>query len=121
MAEWPNPHQPVPEAQVPDYLKWAFEKAKGGGNTHPTVKPVSLMRWLVRLACPEGGVVLDPYCGSGTTCVAAVEEGRHYIGIDRDPEFHKLATRRIDHIAEEVGERRTQQAATAMMDDLPQE
>jgi DNA modification methylase len=50
---------------------------------HPTVKPIALMRYLVRLVTPKGGVVLDPYCGSGTTCVAAVEEGVYFIGIDK--------------------------------------
>ena len=48
------------------------------GNPHPTVKPIELMRWLVRLACPPGGLVLDPTIGSGTTGAAAVLEGRRF-------------------------------------------
>jgi site-specific DNA-methyltransferase (adenine-specific) len=63
---------------------------RGMKNTHPTVKPVDLMRWLVRLVTPPGGVVLDPYCGSGTTLVAAAWEGRGYIGSDRDDEGEYL-------------------------------
>lgn len=55
----------------------------GAKNDHPMVRPVELMRWLVRLVCPPGGVVLDPFCGSGTTGVAAVEEGMGFVGVDR--------------------------------------
>jgi len=51
-------------------------------NGHPTVKPVALMRWLVRLITPPGGTVLDPYCGSGTTGIACKEEGFNFVGID---------------------------------------
>ncbi len=66
------------------------------GNHHPTVKPVDLMRWLVRLVCPPGGVVLDPFMGSGTTGVACRLEGFGFIGIDREPEYVELARQRID-------------------------
>lgn len=69
---------------------------RGEGNTHPTVKPVSLMRYLIRLVTPAGGSTLDPYCGSGTTGIAAKLEGRGFIGIEREPEFYKLAERRIN-------------------------
>lgn len=65
-----------------------------GTNKHPTVKPIALMRWLVRLVTPKGGTVLDPYCGSGSTLVAAVQEGFGYVGIERDPEFHRVAEMR---------------------------
>lgn len=62
------------------------ERTHGGRveNKHPTVKPVALMRWLARLVTPPGGFVLDPFCGSGTTLVACVEEGFDVIGIDSD-------------------------------------
>jgi len=59
-------------------------------NSHPTVKPVEVMRWLVRLVTPPNGVVLDPFCGSGTTLVAAAWEGRGYIGSDKDTEGEYL-------------------------------
>lgn len=65
-----------------------------GTNKHPTVKPLAVMRWLVRLVTPKGGTVLDPYCGSGTTCLAALEEGCRFIGIERDPESHQVAVLR---------------------------
>jgi site-specific DNA-methyltransferase (adenine-specific) len=70
---------------------------KKAWNHHPTVKPVALMRWLVRLVCPEGGTVLDPFMGSGTTGVACIREGRSFIGIEREPEYHAIAEARIAH------------------------
>lgn len=66
-----------------------------GTNLHPTVKPQALMRWMVRLVTPKDGTVIDPYCGSGSTLVAAVNEGFDYIGIERDPEFHRVAELRL--------------------------
>ena len=64
-------------------------------NHHPTVKPVALMRWLVRLVTPPGGVVLDPFLGSGTTLVAARLEGFDGIGIEQEAEYVEIAKRRI--------------------------
>jgi DNA modification methylase len=66
-------------------------------NDHPTVKPLDLMRWLVTLVTPPGGVVLDQFMGSGSTGVAAVELGFSFIGIDRDPHYVEIARRRIGH------------------------
>jgi DNA modification methylase len=66
-------------------------------NPHPTVKPIALMRWLVRLIVPPGQVVLDPFVGTGTTAIAAALEGRDYIGIELDPHYARLARVRIDH------------------------
>lgn len=64
-------------------------------NQHPTVKPVELMRWLVRLVAPPGGIVLDPFTGSGTTGIAAALEDRDFIGIEREPEYVAIAEARI--------------------------
>ncbi len=64
-------------------------------NTHPTVKPVDLMRWLCRLITPPGGIVLDAFMGSGTTGVAALEEKFRFIGIEREPAYYEIAKRRI--------------------------
>lgn len=64
-------------------------------NTHPTVKPVKLMRYLCRLITPPGGVVLDPFMGSGTTGIAAVQEGFQFIGIEREQEYAAIAEARI--------------------------
>ena len=64
-------------------------------NFHPTVKPVGLMRWLVRLVTPPGGVVVDTFLGSGTTCVAAEKEGLKSIGIEFSPEYAGICKARI--------------------------
>jgi len=64
-------------------------------NHHPTVKPIDLMRWLVRLVTPPGGIVLDPFTGSGTTGCAAVVEGFRFIGIEREDEYATIAEARI--------------------------
>lgn len=64
-------------------------------NVHPTVKPVNLMRWLVRLVTPTGGLVLDPFTGSGTTGIAAHLEGCRFLGIEREPAYVAIARARI--------------------------
>ena len=67
-------------------------------NHHPTVKPIELMRYLVRLTkTPTGGIVLDPFMGSGTTGIACVLEERDFIGIEREPEYVEIAEKRIAH------------------------
>lgn len=66
-------------------------------NTHPTVKPIELMRWLCRLVTPPNGVVLDPFMGSGSTGVAALLEGFHFVGIEREAEYAAIANARITH------------------------
>jgi site-specific DNA-methyltransferase (adenine-specific) len=71
-------------------------------NNHPTVKPLSLMKWLVSLACPPGGLVLDPFCGSGSTGVACVYEGMRFIGVEQDESYVQIARARIEHALKEV-------------------
>ena len=66
-------------------------------NHHPTVKPTALMRWLCRLVTPPGGIVLDPFAGSGSTGKAAVLEGFGFVGIEREPEYFEIMRRRIEH------------------------
>ena len=66
-----------------------------GGNHHPTVKPTALMRYLCRLVTPPGGVVLDPFTGSGSTGKAAVSEGFDFVGIEREAEYVEIARARI--------------------------
>ena len=65
-------------------------------NNHPTVKPVAVMRWLVRLVTPPGGVVLDPFMGSGTTGIAAVKEEMRFVGIEMSEDYLGIARARID-------------------------
>lgn len=70
---------------------------KGTNNTHPTVKPSDLMRYLCRLVTPRGGTVLDPFMGSGSTGKAAVLEGFNFTGIEQSPEYFKIAESRINN------------------------
>ena len=64
-------------------------------NVHPTVKPVKLMKYLCRLITPKGGTVLDPFMGSGSTGIAAKDEGFEFIGIEREKEYFEIAERRV--------------------------
>lgn len=73
-------------------------------NNHPTVKPTELMRYLCRLITPPGGVVLDPFMGSGSTGKAAVLEGFNFTGIELDADYFKIAKARIEHVREEKPE-----------------
>lgn len=66
-------------------------------NDHPTVKPIAVMRWLVRLITPPGGVVLDPFLGSGTTALAALDERMRFIGIDITERYLEIARYRVSH------------------------
>lgn len=70
---------------------------EGDKCTHPTVKPIALMRYLCRLVTPPGGIVLDPFTGSGTTGCAATLEGFGFVGIEREAEYAEIARRRVEH------------------------
>ena len=71
--------------------------AKVWKNNHPTVKPTDLMAYLCRLVTPPGGVVLDPFMGSGSTGKAAVREGFRFVGIEREEGYIAIARSRIEH------------------------
>jgi site-specific DNA-methyltransferase (adenine-specific) len=71
------------------------ERPRDGETAHPTVKPLDLMRWLVRLVTPPGGVVLEPFAGSGTTAEACVIEGFRCIAIEREPSYLPLIVARL--------------------------
>jgi hypothetical protein len=75
------------------------ERPKVDGVAHPTVKPLALMAWLIRLVTPPGGVVLDPFAGSGTTVEAALTEGVRCITIEREAEYLPLILARIERQA----------------------
>src|SRR5690606_37163254 len=75
------------------YCAKASKKERGEGNNHPTVKPVKLMEYLITLITPPNGIVLDPFFGSGTTGVAAVTLGLHYIGFELDKTYCDIATK----------------------------
>lgn len=76
-------------------------------NHHPTVKPIELMRYLCRMITPPDGVVLDPFCGSGSTLCAASMEGFRFIGIEREEEYVQIAQARVNHWTPEPTEPET--------------
>ena len=67
------------------------------GNFHCTTKPLSLMRWLIKLITPPGGIILDPFAGSGSTCVAAEQLGFQWIGIEMEHEYVEISRLRIEY------------------------
>lgn len=79
------------------YCAKASKADRGEGNIHSTVKPTNLMRYLCRLVTPPGGIVLDPFMGSGSTGKAAILEGFQFIGIEREAEYLAIAEARISH------------------------
>lgn len=71
------------------------ERPRDGGTAHPTVKPLDLMRWLVRLVTPPGGTVLEPFAGSGTTAEACIVEGFKCVAIEREADYLPLIVQRL--------------------------
>ena len=78
------------------YCPKVSKSERGKDNTHPTVKPQELMKYLCRLVTPKGGTVLDPFMGSGSTGMAAKDEGFEFIGIERENEYFEIAEKRIN-------------------------
>lgn len=78
-------------------------RTSGAKNNHPTVKPIALMRYLCRLVTPPNGVVLDPFTGSGSTGVAATLEGFNFLGAEMDPNFHTIASARLQQARTDSG------------------
>ena len=84
---------PLPASPVPDVLDWQYS----GNRLHPTQKPVQPLKTLIGAFTKPGDVVLDPFCGSGSTVVAAQELGRKFIGIELDEQHHRTASNRLQH------------------------
>ena len=82
-----------------DYRRGDTKPTTERKNTHPTVKPVELMKYLCRLVTPKGGTVLDPFMGSGSTGMAAKDEGFDFIGIEKEREYYDIAEARIKKTA----------------------
>jgi len=80
---------------IPQVTLQAMVESKASGNNHPTVKPVALMRYLIKLVTPQGGKVLDPFTGSGSTGMAAVELDYDFTGCELDPDYVHIAETRI--------------------------
>lgn len=99
-----TPDQHTPLAYVPDVgivqshsvIHHIAEKIKDQGNNHPTVKPVELMKYLIKLVTPPNGKVLDPFNGSGSTGMAAVSLGHEYVGCELDPNYVDISIKRIE-------------------------
>jgi DNA modification methylase len=79
------------------------KRVGSGAREHQTQKPIDLMQKLIRVVTPHGGVVLDPFAGSGSTGVAAVLEGRRFIGIERDAQHFETACRRVEEAVSKAG------------------
>ena len=90
-------------------------------NEHPTVKSLKLMRYLVKLVTPSGGRVIDPFAGSGTTLVAALEEDFDCLGIENDPESLPILQNRVRNAYEREEERRGQEEAFNMIFEFESE
>jgi site-specific DNA-methyltransferase (adenine-specific) len=82
---------PLPEEPLPDVLDWRYT----GNRLHPTQKPVDVLRPFVETYCRSGGVVLDPFCGSGSTLVAAKDAGRDFVGIELELRHYYTACKRL--------------------------
>lgn len=100
VGKWMTHSQPASEGGASRFFYVAkapkSERPVVDGTAHPTVKPLTLMRWLVRMVTPPGGTVLDPFAGSGTTLEAAMLEGFNVIGIEREADYLPLIQARID-------------------------
>lgn len=81
----------APPAPIADVISWSYT----GNRLHPTQKPLSILRPFIEAFCPADGVVLDPFCGSGSTLVAAKDCGRHFVGIDLEPRHCETAGLRL--------------------------
>ena len=102
----------MPEHAKPEYcLQYDRGQTRAQGkrvrNTHPTVKPVALMSYLVTIGSRSDDVVLDPFVGSGTTCIAAELLGRRWIGVELDAEYARIARARLRRWQTANGQRTT--------------
>jgi len=101
-----------PEHQKYFYAPRATRKEKGEGNDHPTVKPVNLMSYLIKIYSSINSTVLDPFCGSGSTGVAAIRESRNFVGIDLTEHYVEIARQRC------ADEELSQDASNALVNAL---
>lgn len=87
-----NPLPPAKNDMLEDVrARWIYTQ----NAHHPTEKPVSNLKQFIQCFCPAGGLVLDPFAGSGSSCVAAQQAGRDYLGIEIDPAYHSVAAQRV--------------------------
>ena len=91
----------MPQHQKYFYAPRATRKERKEYNNHPTPKPISLMEYLIKIYCPEDKIVLDPFCGSGSTGIAALLNNRKFIGIDMEEEYISISEKRIFDFVEQ--------------------
>ena len=94
---------------IPNYQKYFYcpkvtQKERMAFNTHPTVKPVDLMKYLIKLVAPKGSHILDPFAGSGSTGMACKQMGYEFTGIEQDENYCEIARRRIEATREDKKE-----------------
>lgn len=87
----------LPEHQKYFYAPRVTRKERGEYNDHPTPKPIALMSYLCKIYCPPGRTVIDPFCGSGSTGIGALLEGRYFLGIDMEEKYISISEKRIRH------------------------
>lgn len=85
---------PLPASPLPDVMNWKYT----GNRHHPTEKPVTCLQPLIESFTTPAGIVLDPFAGSASTCVAAALSGRRYVGIELLPEYHAAGQRRLAQV-----------------------
>ena len=83
-----------PEAPISDVMPWTYS----GNHHHPSEKAVKTLQPLIEAFSQSGGLVLDPFCGSASTLLAAKSLGRSYLGIELDPKYHAIASRRLEGV-----------------------
>ena len=110
--------QPHCECPAPEWEETSGSMSK---NSHPTVKSIKLMTYLVRLVTPKGGTVLDPFSGSGSTLVAAIKEGARFVGIEREEEYALIAEERVRYTAAQELEMQEALATFDLLSELEQE
>jgi site-specific DNA-methyltransferase (adenine-specific) len=81
----------LPDHPPADVIDWVYT----GNRLHPTQKPVAILKPLIEAFCPHDGLVLDPFCGSGSTLAAARAAGRDWLGMELDPAYHRIASGRL--------------------------
>ena len=85
------------DRSIVESYQWVYASESFTGNTHPTIKPTKLFEWIARLITPPGGVILDPFLGSGTTAVSGLTLGFDVVGCELTEEYWPIIEGRVNH------------------------
>ena len=96
------------EMQRHFYAPRVTEQERGHHNNHPSVKPIALMKWLIEIFAPDAGIVLDPFMGTGTTGLAALEAGRRFLGIEQNADYVAIARQRFEEKSRSLSQTQNQ-------------